>query len=578
MSMRVVIVGGVAAGPKAACRIKRLMPEAKVTMVDRDSLISYGGCGIPYYVGGDVADLEGLLSTSFHMVRDANFFTKVKGLEVLTRTEVTRVDPQAKEVWACNLDTGEEMSLPYDKLVLATGSIPFIPPVPGKDLNNVVPVANLHHAKTIKEMVSQGQVGTAVIVGAGATGLEMAEAMADLWGIEVHIVEAAPQFLPGLADPQMARMLEIRMAEQEDIHLHLGASLEEVLDDGQGNACGVIAGGEKIESDVVIMGCGVRPNTSLAAEASLDLNQRGAILVDDHMCTSDPDIYAGGDCVSIKSMITGEGIFMPAGSLANREGRVIGTNIAGGDARFPGASGSFCIKLFGLSLARTGLNELQAKEAGFAARAVIVAQADRAHFHPDQKMMFLKLVVNETDRRILGLTAVGENGDAVVGRVNAVAGLLAAKATLEDLSNLELAYSPPLGAAVDVLNSAANAAENLLEGRLEPLAPEEFIKRLRDPQGSNTVFIDTRAFANAEPFLEAFGDDWVNIPQETLRERWQEVPKDKNVVLVCNSGVRSYESQLILKAKGYTNTVNLGGGMATMNRWAGSVLPSGDKE
>lgn len=574
MSLSVLIIGAVAAGPKAGCRIKRLMPEARVTMLDRDSLISYGGCGIPYYVSGDVSDLKGLMSTSFHMVRDAPFFKGAKGIEVLTGAEALAIDRAGKKVLI--RDGAGQRELGYDKLVLATGSSPVLPPLPGMDLDGVVTVGDLHQAERIKNLVAQGQVGTAAVIGAGATGLEMAEALTDLWGVETHVFEMAGQVLPGLLDPEMAAMLASHLREQEDLHLHLGAPLEAVLDDGQGRAAGVRAGGEEYEADLVICAVGVRPNAELAKAAGLALTDRGAVKVDERMRTSDPFIYAGGDCAGVRCALTGRDMYVPSGSLANRQGRVIGSNVCGREDVFPGVAGSFCIKLFGLSAARTGLDEGQAEAAGLSAVAPLVVQADRAHFHPDMKLMYLKLCVEKGSRRVLGCAALGENGDAVVGRINAVAGLIAKGARVEDVANLELCYSPPLGAALDILNAAANTCENFIDGKLRPMAPEEFSRRLAE-DGEGTVFLDMRAIDNAKPYLEHLAPRWVHLPQETLADRLAEVPRDRDVVLICNSGVRSYEAQVTLDAAGITNTYNLSGGVAAVKRCGDPILPEGDE-
>ena len=578
MSLNVVIIGAVATGPKSGCRIKRLLPEANVTMLDRDSLISYGGCGIPFYVSGDVADLKGLLSTSFHMVRDAAFFQGAKGIKVLAGTEALAIDRAARTVRARDLTSGAELDLPYDKLVLATGSRPFIPPIPGADLAGVYPVGDLHHARAIKDLVAQGQVGAAAIIGAGATGLEMAEALADLWGVEAHVIEMAPQILPGLLDPEMARMLESHLAAQEGVNLHLGAKVEGLVDDGGGRVAAIRVDGQEIAVDLVIMATGVRPCSDLARAAGLELWPGGAIKVNERLETSDPDIYAGGDCAAARHQLTGQPQYMPAGSLANRMGRVIGTNVCGGHDVFPGVLGSFCIKLFGLSAARTGLDLERAQVAGLEAVSPLIVQADRAHFHPDQKLMYLKLTVEKGSRRLLGCAALGENGDAVVGRVNAVAGLLSKGGVLEDVSNLELCYSPPLGAAVDILNAAANTADNLLAGLLRPMPPEEFSRRLADRQSGDTVFLDVRAIDNAGPYLECLSPQWCHIPQETLAQRAAEVPRDKDVVLICNSGVRSYEAMRQLQAAGITNTFNLSGGVAAAKKWGEPIIPPKDKD
>jgi NADPH-dependent 2,4-dienoyl-CoA reductase/sulfur reductase-like enzyme/rhodanese-related sulfurtransferase len=572
LSPKVVIIGGVAAGPKTGCRIKRLMPQAQVIMLDRDDLISYGGCGIPFYVSGDVSELSALMSTSFHMVRDPDFFRGAKGIEVRTGHEALAIDRNAKKLRVKDKKSDSEYELDYDFLVIATGSSPFIPPISGADAKGVLPVANLHHAEYVKSMVSQGQVGSAAVIGAGATGLEMAEAMADLWGVEVHIFEMAPQVLPGALDAEISHMMASHLEAQEDIHLHLGCQVEDILADVDGNARAIKADGVEYQVDLVIMATGVRPNSELAEACGLEIAASGGIRVDETMRTSDPAIYAAGDCVSVRNLLSGQDMYMPSGSLANRQGRVAGSNICGVRASFPGALATFCIKLFGLSVARTGLDAAQCQSLGIDAVSPLVVQADRAHFHPDMKLMYLQLTVERETRKVLGCTALGENGDAVVGRVNAVAGMLPLMAKLEQVSNLELAYSPPLGAAVDILNAAANTAENLIAGKLRPMPPEEFSRRLAQKDGA-TCFLDMRAIDNAAPYLENLAPHWVHLPQETLTQRLDEVPRDKDVVLVCNSGVRSYEAQVMLDAAGIKNTFNLSGGVAAVKQWGDPILP-----
>ena len=582
MALRVVIIGAVAAGPKAGCRIKRLKSDAQVTMLDKDDYISYGGCGIPFYVSGDVAELNELLSTSFHFVRNAEFFRGAKGINALPGVEALEIDRKAREVLVRKLSTGEEERLAYDKLIIATGSSPVVPPIPGVDSKGVLPVANLHQAEAIKEMVSKGQVESAAIVGAGSIGLEMAESLADLWGVEVNVFELTGQVLPGVLDSEMARMVQVHLDEQDEVNIHLSSPVEEILADDEGRVKAVKSGGREYPAELVILATGVRPNAELAEKAGLELDGFGGILVDEKMRTSDPDIYAGGDCISLPNPITGKRQYVPAGSLANRAGRVMGTNICGGDASMHGTVGTWCMKVFGLSAARCGLTQDQAAELGFDVVAPLVVQADRAHFHSDQALMYLKLVVDKKTRKVLGISALGENGDAVKGRVDAVAGLLFKDATLEDISELELAYSPPLGAAVDILNAAANTCENMLEHRLVSMRPEEFSKRLADCRGADgdaeCVFLDMRAMGNAEPYLKSLAPHWKHLPQETLAQRLDEVPKDKEVVLVCNSGARSYEAQCLLRQAGFDNTYNLSGGVAAVMKWGEPILPPEPKE
>lgn len=559
MSQNIVIIGAVALGPKAACRFKRLEPQSTVTMVDQSNFISYGGCGIPYYVSGDVSDISQLQTTSFHMVRDPKFFEDVKGVDAMPRTQAVKIDREGKTVLVRNLDSGEEKTLPYDKLVIATGSSPRRLPLPGADLPGVHVVGGLQDAMDIRESVTRGEVERAVIVGAGFIGLEMAEALADMWGVEVTVVEMADQILPGLVSPRVAHMAARHMGEN-GVEFRFGQTVERLEGDGRVQRV-FTKDGEEIEADLVILAPGVVPNDGLARDAGLKCHERGGIFVDEYMRTSDPDIYSGGDCAIIKHLVTDQPFFLPLGSMSNRQGRVIGDNLAGGTSSFKGAVGSFVVKLFERSVAGTGLSIEAAKRAGFDATSVLLIQLDRAHFYPEKELMTLEMVVEKGTRRVLGVQGFAGTGDAMVGRINAVAALLPNQPKVEDISNMELAYSPPFASAMDVLNSLGNLAENVLSGRNFGIGPDAF-RELWENRSDDLYFLDCREEADARDFVERNGGQWNNIPQGELRKRLDEVPRDKRVVLVCNTGARSYEAQITLVDAGFEDILNLQGGMA----------------
>jgi NADPH-dependent 2,4-dienoyl-CoA reductase/sulfur reductase-like enzyme/rhodanese-related sulfurtransferase len=558
MGKKVVIIGGVALGPKVACRIKRLDPTADVVVVDKDEHISYGGCGIPYYVGGDVADIEGLMSTSAHVLRDSRFFAEAKGVEVRIRTEAVRLDRERRVVHLRSLVGGEESELAYDELVLGTGAIPIVPPLPGVDLPGVSVVATLSHAQKIKEAIAKGQVGRAVVIGAGAIGIEMAEALTDLWGVETTLVEMQQQVLPTAIGVDMARVMEAHLREKS-VDLRLGTTVLKILGDQEAGVTGVETSAGEIPSDLVILAVGVRPNSRLAKEAGLTIGPIGGIQVDEHLRTSDPKIYAGGDCVEMPHLVSGAPIHLPLGSIANRHGRVIGTNVTGGNATFPGVVGNFCIKIFDLALFTAGLTEDQAQAAGFDAISTVSAQADRAHFYPSQDMMVMKLIACRKTGRILGVESFGSNGDAVKARVDSIAALLPHKPSVADISNLEVAYSPPFASAMDIINSAANALENTIERRHIPVDVGTFLELFKTEKAK---VLDVRSAVQAGPFVEKYGDRWQNIPQEELAGRIAEVDPDEDTLyLICGSGPRSYEAQLLLRQKGITDTLNIQGGI-----------------
>ena len=564
MSTKVVVIGAVALGPKAACRFKRLMPDADVVLIDQASRISYGGCGIPYYISGEVNRVEELQATPYGAIRDAEFFKTHKGVTAMTRTRATAVDRAAKTVTVENLDTGASSTLPYDKLVLAMGSSPNRPPIPGIELAGIGPATNLEEAEAIKNSVAGGGVDNAVVVGGGFIGLEVAVALGDMWGIPTSVVEIAPQILPNFLSATLARMSGKDLSDNG-----VSVFIEEkvVRFEGEnGRVTKVITDKREIPADLVVMAAGVRPNTELAKAAGLELTERGLIVVDERMRTSDPDIYAGGDCVAIKNLVTGKPGWYPLGSMANRQGRVIGSNLAGKDEIFPGAVGAWGVKLFGQCAAGAGLTIESALREGFDAINVHVEQIDRAHFYPDKALMVLEMVVDRGNRRVLGIQGMCPNGDALAARINALAPLIGRGAVIADVSNLEVLYSPPFAAAMDIINVIGNVAENILENRCRPMTQEEFEKLWAGRDVDEVFFLDARVGRDAAPYKEKYPRHWHNIPQDEIRERFKEVPKDKPVVLVCNTGLRSYEAQLDLAALGVTNTRSVLGGMSSAKR------------
>ncbi len=558
MSHKILIIGAVALGPKVACRVKRLDPDAEVTMIDRDDRISYGGCGIPYFIGGDVADIDGLQSTSAHVIRDARFFEQAKGVHVLTRCEALSIDRAAKTVRIQYLDTGKKETISYDKLVLATGATPVVPSIPGGELPGVTPVANLHHAERIKDRIARGLVSRAVVIGGGAIGIEMAEALTDLWGVETTLVEMQSHVLPVAVGADMAIVLERHM-EAKGVRLMLSESVRRILGSPESGVTAVETTAGEIPCDLVVQAVGVRPNARLAREAGLAVGEMDGILVDEYLRTTDPHIYAGGDCIEVRHLIAGHHCHFSLGSLANRQGRVIGTNLAGGQARFPGAVGNFCLKVFDMGMFRAGLTEMRARAAGFDPVTVVVAQADRAHFYPDQEMMVMKMIADRRHRQVIGVEAVGPDGDAVKARVDAVAALLPHRPTVDDIANLEVSYSPPYAAAMDIVNAAANALENTMDGLHVPMDAAEFTAAfVADPA---TRVLDVRSRTQAEPFIEAFGDRWQNIAQEELTGRLGEVNGEGPLWLICGSGPRAYEAQILLRHCGIEDTCNVQGGI-----------------
>ncbi len=575
MSTKIVIVGGVAAGPKAACRLKRLKLDWDITVIDQDSLISYGGCGIPYYVCGDVSDEKELRSTSFHMVRDEKFFAEAKGVNVLTRTRAFAIDRQAKTVQVRNLDSGKEYHLSYDKLLLTTGTQPIDLPIPGADLDGVFAIANLHKAIEIKKRIAKGQVAKAVVVGGGAIGIEMAEALTDLWGVETSLVEYMPQLLPRIVDRQFAAMLKTHLMEK-DVQVYTGEAANEIIGNENGHVTAVQTGSRMLEADMVIMAVGVRPRSELARDAGLSVTSWGGIRVNNRLQSSDPDIYAAGDCIATTHLVTGKETFAPFGSLANREGRIAADNMAGLVSTFPGVVGSYIMKAFDRCIASTGISFETAVAEGFDADYSLTAPADRAHFFPGEAIVVYQMVFDRSTRRVLGLQGFGMMNDSISARIDTAAALIAKGATIEDFITVEMAYSPPFSAAIDSINAAAFVADNICAGLLRKIDMDRFLAWIDDMESEpEWMALDIRHPQEATAYVEKFGSDkWLAVPYNEVRKRYAELPDNKKMIIICDAGTRSFEVQVFLDHVGKKDSLVLSGGFNVIRRIGVDWLPN----
>jgi len=565
MALNILVVGGVALGPKAAARAKRLLPDANVTIIDQGSYLSYGGCGIPYYVGGDVTNISGLRSTTAGTIRDEAFFRDVKDINALCHTRALSINRKEKTVLVENTLSGEQSTMPYDKLVIATGSRPRIPPIPGNNLKNVTSVTCLEAAQAIQEQCAANQIEHAVIIGAGFIGLEMAVALADMWGINVTIIEMLDHVLPAQLSTNFAQIAKNDL-EKLGITVLCGEAVKELKADENGAVCQVITNKRVIDADQVIFSIGVTPNSQIAADAGLLCHPRGGIMVNSHMQTSDPDIYAGGDVVVVRNLITGDLVYLPLGSMANRQGRVIGTNIGGGQDTFEGVVGSWCVKLNEMYASGTGLTVHQAKQAGFDAIEVSMEASDKAHFYPEHAYASINLVVDKSSRRVLGVQGMSTDGSAIKARTDAVAAMLQiGKPTINDISNLEVCYAPPLASAMDVINAAANTADNVVSGRHKIISPDEFIDLWEHRNENGYFFVDIRPAMHGKPVEERHPGQYLSLPLEEFKDRKQEIPTDKPIALVCSSGTRAYEVQLKLREMGI-DSLNSAGGFTTLRK------------
>ncbi len=551
--MDIVVVGGGACGLKAACRARRRNEEANITVVDASPYPSLGRCGLPYYVGGIVHMVDDLRKTLAGTVRDENYFKKVKNIDVLTRTKAVRIDREKRIVKIVKPD-GSEDELNYDYLVLATGAKPIRLNIPNADAEGVTTLFNPEDAEKILDMWDEGILEKAVIIGGGLIGMETAEALSNL-DVEVTIVEIMDYILPALLDREMAMLVESYLKEK-GINVMTKSTVTEILTK-DGRVSGVkINGTKELQCDLVLMAVGVRPNVDLAVDCGLEVSKFG-IKVDEYLRTSDERIFAGGDCVENRFLVTGDPIYTPMGSVANKHGRVIGDNVTGGNSRFPGVLGTTIFKIFDLNVARTGLTEKKAKELGYDVVTCLVPGPDRAHYYPHQKPIRIKLIADKKTGRILGAQIVGWG--VVDKRIDVVVSAMHMKATVHDLANFDLAYAPPYAPAIDTLIHSANTIRNKIDGLFETISSFELKEKL--DRGEDFIILDIRYEEEVKKFKRIEDSRVVNIPYTELRERYKELPKDKEIVIVCQIGNRAYDAYRFLKSKGF-NCKALDGGLA----------------
>ncbi len=548
--LRVVVVGGVAAGPKTASKIIRNVPDAEVTVVEKGEFLSYAGCGFPYYISGLVKEQKELMATPAGIVRDAAFFEKVKNIRVINHCEVAGIDRAKKTVFV-KCGCGEERVLDYDKLVLATGASPLRPPLPGIALRNIFTLHGVEDAEGIKSVLARGKATDAVIVGGGLIGIEMAEALI-LRGCRVTIVEMMDHIL-SMFDPEMASLVE-KYAESKGIRI-LGGT--KVLGfEGSEDVAKVLTDHETLRADMVIMSVGVRPNVSLAKSCGLELGRTGAIKVNSQMQSSDPDIYAVGDCAETVNLVSGKACFVPLGSTANKHGRVAANSISGIRDEFNGVLGSTICKLFEFTAAKTGLSEREAEKEGFDPVICLSPSLDRAHFMPCAKLLYLKLVADKSTRRLLGVQAVGP-GDCDK-RVDTAVAAISAKMSVDDVGNLDLCYAPPYAPAMDNLIVAANILRNKLDGLMSGIKPEEVKAKLA--RRENCLLLDVRT---PDEFEQGKIEPCMHVPLGKLRSSLSVLDAYKNteIIVFCKISLRGYEAARILGEAGFRDVKVMDGGV-----------------
>ncbi len=536
---RIVIVGGVACGPKAAARARRCDVNAKITIIEEGSLVSYAGCGIPYYVSGVVAKRNALL------VRTAKDFKNIMDIDVMLDTRVEAIDHAAHQVKVVNLANGQTASLEYDKLVLATGANPVRPPLEGIALAGVYSVKDVASADQILSWITEKQPKKAVIIGGGLIGLEMVEVLATR-GLEVTVVEAMAHILPGALDEDIAMPVE-KYLRKKGINLRLGERVARFEGAG-GKLQQVVTDKAAIDADVAILAIGVRPNVKLAKEAGLAMGKTGAIAVDDYLQTSDPDIYAGGDCVENKNLVTGAAMFAPMGSTANKHGRIIGSNITGSREKFMGVLGTTIVKVLDFNVGRTGLGEKEARSAGYDVVTSLAPESDRPGYFPGSRDIIVRVIADKKTGRVLGGQGFGKG--ELAKRIDVLAMAVTYGATVETLADVDLAYAPPYNTPQDPVHHAANVVRNKMAGIMVGFTPAQVKAKLDAKE--DFVLLDVRTKPEWDSWhIEAPQVRW--IPQTMLLEKGGELPRDKEIVVTCRSGGRSYQASRILRKLGFTN-------------------------
>ncbi len=552
---KIVVVGGTAAGPKAAARARRLDPQAEITILEKGQYTSYAACGLPYLISGETPDLKALLATTVGVVRDANFFKAVKDIRLLTGKEVTAIDRGQKQVQAQDLASGAQESYPYDKLILATGATPVRPKIPGIDLKNIFLVRQPQDGVAILAALEQEKPRHGVIIGAGGIGMELAGALIQR-GLQVTLVEALEQVMPGVLDVEMAAILR-RHVESQGVIVRTGERATSFASQDDGRVALVHTDGGEYPGELVIVAIGVRPNVELARAAGLKLGETGAIAVDQQLRTSDPDIYAGGDCIENFHRLLKKPVIFSSGQLANIHGRIIGTNVAGGQTTFQGIVGTGIAKVFDYTVGATGLTEAAARRAGFTDLVTALVPAlDHAHYYPGAKFVGIKMVAEKPTGRLLGVQVVGPGEGAK--RLDVAAAAIALGANVQSITQFNMGYSPPYNVAIDALVNAAQVVENKLTGVAQALSPLE-VEKLTEA-GEDFILLDVRTPAEIQEVRLKHPKSFA-MPLGKLREKAGQLPKDKLYIPFCKFSMRGYEAEKILESLGFTKVKFMDGGV-----------------
>lgn len=527
--MKIVIIGGVAGGMSAATRLRRLNEDAEIIVLEQGPYVSFANCGLPYYISGEITAKENLL------LQTPESLQKRFNLDVMVNTTALKIDPQNKTVLVQD-STKEEYLLNYDSLILSPGAKPFIPPIEGlPNAQNVFTLRNIPDMDAITNFININKPERALVIGAGFIGLEIAESLV-MKGLKVTVVEKAPHVLPPLDEEMAAFVSKELIRNKVDVLTGLSAT---ALD----GKLVTLENGQQIQADLIILAVGVTPENTLALEAGLDTGIRGGILVNEKYQTSNPDIYAVGDAIVVKNNITHEDALISLASPANRQGRQVADIISSRKRLNKGSLGTAIIRVFGKTVAATGLTEHQLQSLNRKYSCVHLEVNNHAGYFPGAKPLNLKLIFDPTNGEILGAQAVGKEG--VDKRIDVLATAIKGHLTVEDLPELELTYAPPFGSAKDPVNMAGYAALNIMEGLSENIQWYELAQYLKE----GSFLLDVRT---ENEFLKGHLKGATHIPLDSLRARLNELPKEKMIIVYCHSGLRSYLAERILLQKNFT--------------------------
>ncbi|MBI5533825.1 MAG: FAD-dependent oxidoreductase [Deltaproteobacteria bacterium] len=544
---RIVVVGASAAGLKAASRARRLLPEASILVLDESASISFGACGLPYYLAGEVDDIRALATTPFQVVRDPKYFDEFKDVEVRIRHRVESLNVGTRTLEVTDLESGARQTVSYDELVLATGSAPKRIPGVGVDAELAGPLKTMEDAVRLRRALVQGAIKSIVLVGAGALGCELAEAFRISWGCEVGIVEAAGCVLPEMLDAELGSVVQRHLAENK-VLVECGHPVTHVSHSkGQ---IAVDTESATVFGDRVIFAIGVTPRAQLAREAGIELGALGGIRIDEQMRTSAPHVYAAGDCVEVRSAVHGDPLLLPLGSIAVRQGRVVGDNLAGRASKLSSVAGSAILRVFDLNVASTGLTRAAAERRGMSVSCVWGTFSDVPHYYPGGNELFLAMVYEQGSERLVGLQAVGKAD--VLRSIDVFGNLLLKRGTIEDLIDAEFGYAPPYSSPLDPLHELAALAIAQEREGLRAIAPSESLR--------GRLVVDVRQLTETDehPFRCSH---LLPVPLGELRKCMDELPESE-MVLMCEKGPRAIEAARFLMGMGRRNICYAGGGRA----------------